>query len=69
VELEIPDLHAGLCRDGPDPICRGGLVRTFQDSVHVDDPAHPDCSERVCEVVECRMREVQDDAVDRGDLC
>jgi len=68
VELQIPNLHADLCSDGSDPICRSALVRPFQDSVHVDDPARPDRSERVREVVERRMREVQDDAVDRGDL-
>jgi len=68
VELKIPDLQVGLCGDSSDAVCRGTLVCPFQDTIHVDHPARPDRRERVREVVKRRMREVQDDAVDRCDL-
>ena len=62
------DLEPGLCGDGPDSVLRGRLVRPLQDPVDVDDPTGPDRRERVREVVERRMREVEDDAVDRRDF-
>jgi len=62
------DVKPGLCGDGSYPVRRGRLIRPLQDPIDVDDPAHPDRRERVREVVERRMREVEDDAVDRCDL-
>ena len=62
------DLEPGLCGDGPDAVLRGRLVRPLQDPIHMDDPTGPDRRERVREVVEGGMREVEDDAVDRRDF-
>jgi len=62
------DLEPGLCSDGPDSVLRGRLVRPLQDPIDVDDSSRPDRRERVREVVERGMREVEDDAVDRCDL-
>src|SRR2546428_12765674 len=62
------DVEPGLCGDGPDSVRRGRLVRPLQDPIDVDDPALPNRRERVREVVERRMREVEDDAVDRRDF-
>ncbi len=67
MDPQIRDPEARLCRDGSDPVPGGPLVRPFQDSIYMDDSARPDRRERVFEVVECRMREVKDDAVDRRD--
>ena len=62
------DFEPGRCGDGSDSVHRGRLVRPLQDPIDVDDPMLPDRRERVREVVERRMWEVQDDAVDRCDL-
>jgi len=62
------DVEPGLRGGGPDPVRRGRLVRPLQDPIDVDDPARPDCREGVREIVERRMREVEDDTVDRCDL-
>ena len=62
------DFEPGRCGDGSDSVHRGRLVRPLQDPIDVDDPPRPDRREGVREVVERRMREVQDDAVDRCDL-
>lgn len=68
VEPEVSDLQAVLGSDGPDAFCRGPLVRTLQDSIHVDHAARPESRERVAQVVERRVRQVEDDAVDGPDL-
>jgi len=68
VELKIPNLHTGLRSHASDAVCCGSLVRPLQDAIHVDHPPSPDCRERVREVVERRVREVEDDAVDGRDL-
>jgi len=62
------DVEPGLRGDGLDSVLRGRLVRPLQDPIDVDDPARPDCREGVREVVERRMREVEDDPVDRCDF-
>jgi len=64
VEPEILDLHAGLCGDRSDAVGRGTLVRPLQDSVDVDHASRPESRERMAQVVERRVRQIEDDAVD-----
>lgn len=68
MEPKILDLHACLRGDGSDPACRGTLVRALQDSIDVDHAARPESRERVAHVVERRVWQIEDDAVDRSDL-
>ena len=67
VEPKILDLHAGMCGDGSDAVRRGALVRPLQDSVDMDHAARPESLERVAQVVERRVRQIEDDAVDGPD--
>ena len=68
VEPKILDLHACLRGDGSDAVCRGTLVRPLEDAIYVDHAARPDSRERVAQVVERRVRQIEDDAVDRPDF-
>src|SRR2546428_4567075 len=56
-----------MCGDGSDAVRRGTLVRPLQDSVDVYHAARPKSGERVAQVVERRVRQIEDDAVDRPD--
>ncbi len=67
VEPKLLDLHPGLCGDGLDAARRGALVRPLQDSIDVDNAARPESRERVAQVVEGRVRQIEDDAVDGPD--
>jgi len=68
VEPKIRDLQPSLCDDGSNAVRRGTLVGPFQDSIDVDHAARPEGRERVAQVVERRVRQIEDDAVDGSDL-
>jgi len=67
VNAQVGDAKAGLGSDGSDSVCAGTLVRLLQDSIDVDHTARPESRERVAQVVERRVRQIEDDAVDGPD--
>lgn len=68
MNAQASDLEAGLGGGRSDPIRSGRLVCSFQDSIDVDHAAPPESRECVAQVVERRVRQIEDDAVDGPDL-